>query len=208
MLVRASIICIVLVCVVSPALVFSQETTPAQQLDVKQSQSTKPSDTGTDNADNPSTTHQSDSQGRTDQDKKKTHRGSIVAAPLPIVSPAIGAGIVPVLGYIFPLSTHDKVSPPSIIGGAGLITDNGSNGFGLGAQLFMKENRFQVQGIFADGNLNYTLFGEGFLGGIAEVKLPLSQTGCANHRGIIADHRLSTARVAQELADNASLWRC
>ena len=69
------------------------------------------------------------------------------------------------------------MSPPSIIGGAGLITDNGSNGFGVGAQLFMKENRFQVQGIFADGNLNYTLFGEGFLGGIAGVKLPLSQTG-------------------------------
>jgi len=87
---------------------FSQEATRAQQPDGKQSQGTKPPDTGTDNADNPSTTHQSDSQGQTDQDKKKAHRGSIVAAPLPIVSPALGAGIVPVLGYIFPLSTHDK----------------------------------------------------------------------------------------------------
>jgi hypothetical protein len=29
------------------------------------------------------------------------------------------------------LSRHDKVSPPSVIGGVGLITDNGSNGFGV-----------------------------------------------------------------------------
>ena len=148
----------------------------AQQPDAKQSQSNATPDTAQGKADESSTAQQADGQDQTDQDKKKKEkRGSIVAAPLPIVSPAIGAGIVPVFGYIFPLSTHDKVSPPSVIGGAGLITDNRSNGFGLGAQLFMKENRFQVQGIFADGNLNYTLFGEGFLGGIAGVKLPLSQ---------------------------------
>ena len=108
MSVRASIICIVLVCVVSSPLVFSHEATPAQQPDAKQSQSTESPDTGTGKADDRSTTHQSDGQDQTNQDKKKTHRGSIVAAPLPMVSPALGAGIVPVLGYIFPLSTHDK----------------------------------------------------------------------------------------------------
>ena len=177
MSVRASIICIVLVGVVSSPSVFSQQATPAQQPDAKQSQSTESPNARAGKAGDLSTAQPSDGQDQTDQDKKKTHRGSIVAAPLPMVSPALGAGIVPVLGYIFPLSTHDKVSPPSVIGGAGLITDNGSNGFGVGAQLFMKENRFQVQGIFADGNLNYTLFGEGFLGGVAGVKLPLSQTG-------------------------------
>ena len=118
MSVRASIICIVLVCVGSPPLMFSQEATPAQQPDATKSQSAKPPDTGTDKAGNPATTQQSDTQGgQADQEKKKTHRGSIVAASLPIVSPAIGAGIVPVLGYIFTLRTHDKVSPPSVIGG-------------------------------------------------------------------------------------------
>ena len=55
--------------------------------------------------------------------KKKPARGAFVVAPLPISSPAIGSGIVPVLGYIFPFSTKDKVSPPSTIGGAG--TDYG-----------------------------------------------------------------------------------
>ena len=32
----------------------------------------------------------------------KEERGSLVVAPLPIVSPAIGNGIVPVVAYIFP----------------------------------------------------------------------------------------------------------
>ena len=45
-----------------------------------------------------------------------------MAAPLPIGSPAVGAGVVPVVGYIFPLSEKDKVSPPSLIGAAGLVT--------------------------------------------------------------------------------------
>jgi hypothetical protein len=44
--------------------------------------------------------------------KKRVRRGSFVVAPLPISSPAIGSGLVPVLGYIFPLSKNDKISPP------------------------------------------------------------------------------------------------
>src|ERR1700734_4151135 len=34
--------------------------------------------------------------------RKKLLPGSFVVAPLPIVSPAIGDGIIPVVGYIFP----------------------------------------------------------------------------------------------------------
>lgn len=173
-------------------LAFSQEQqTPQSQ--VQAQQTTKESNSqATDKGDSP--------QGSSQEDKtKKKHKekallGSFVAAPLPIVSPALGAGVVPVLGYIFPLSKHDKVSPPSVIGAAGLITDNGSRGFGVGAQLFMKENRFQVQGIFANGNLN-TLFGEGFLGGIAGAKLPLSQTG----RVFFGEGMVNVVNVVREL---------
>jgi hypothetical protein len=49
--------------------------------------------------------------------KKKEHRGLILIAPLPLVSPAIGTGIIPVVGYIFPFSKNDKVSPPSTVRG-------------------------------------------------------------------------------------------
>ena len=57
------------------------------------------------------------------------------------------------------------------------MTDNGTSGLAVGTQLFMKENRYQIHGVFANGNLNYTLFGEGFFGADPGAKLPISQTG-------------------------------
>ena len=118
-------------------------------------------------------------KGRREKHKKSTGtpRGSIVAAPLPIVSPAIGSGIIPVLGYIFPFSKDDKISPPSVIGGAGLVTNNGSSGFGLAADLFMKKNTYEVMLVYGHGNVNYNLYGVGFDAGSAGVKLPLEQSG-------------------------------
>jgi hypothetical protein len=109
--------------------------------------------------------------------KKFIHRGQLVAAPLPIVSPAIGAGLIPALGYIFPFSADDKISPPSVIGAAGLITNNGSSGFAIGANLYMKENTYQATSLYAHGNLDYNLYGVGFAAGNAGLKLPLAQAG-------------------------------
>jgi hypothetical protein len=106
--------------------------------------------------------------------KSSTHRGALVPAPLPISSPTVGVGIVPGLGYIFPFSTHDKISPPSTIGAAGLFTNNGSRGFGVGADLYMKENTYEITSLYAHGNVNYDLYGSGIAAGL---KLPLTQTG-------------------------------
>jgi hypothetical protein len=108
------------------------------------------------------------------QKKSSTHRGALVPAPLPISSPTVGVGIVPGLGYIFPFSTHDKISPPSTIGAAGLFTNNGSRGFGVGADLYMKENTYEITSLYAHGNVNYDLYGSGIAAGL---KLPLTQTG-------------------------------
>ena len=108
---------------------------------------------------------------KTEPEKKKKKkfppRGAIVAAPLPIVSPAIGAGIIPAVGYIFPFGKDDKLSPPSTVGAAGLITNNGSSGFGLGAQLFMKENKYAITSLYFQGNVNYNLYGIGTAAGDA-----------------------------------------
>jgi Omp85 superfamily domain len=103
----------------------------------------------------------------TGKKEKKKKRGAIVIAPLPISSPAIGTGIVPVVGYIFPFSTKDKISPPSVIGGAGLVTDNG-------AQLYLKEDRYRITAGFARGNVDYNIYG---FGPAAGAHLPLNQTG-------------------------------
>lgn len=108
--------------------------------------------------------------------EKKPARGAFVVAPLPISSPAIGTGIVPVLGYIFPFSTKDKVSPPSTIGAAGLITDNGSRGFAVGGQLFFKENTYELTTGYVHGNVDYNFYGTG---AASNLKLPLVQTGQA-----------------------------
>jgi Omp85 superfamily domain len=106
--------------------------------------------------------------------KKLSKLDGLVVAPLPISSPAIGSGLVPVLGYIFPLSAKDKVSPPSTVGVAGLITNNGSRGFAVGGQLFLKENTYQVTSGFIRGNINYDIYGNGIA---SNTKLPLEQTG-------------------------------
>jgi len=108
--------------------------------------------------------------------KKLGGRGAFVVAPLPISSPAIGSGIVPVLGYIFPFSTKDKVSPPSTIGAAGLITNNGSRGFAVGGQLFLKENTWEITSGYVHGNVDYNIYGTGIA---SDLKLPLVQTGQA-----------------------------
>jgi hypothetical protein len=109
--------------------------------------------------------------------EKKPGRGSFVVAPLPISSPAIGSGIVPVLAYIFPFSTKDKVSPPSVVGAAGLITDNGSRGLAVGGQLYFKENRYRLTAGYAHGNIDYNIYGTGVH--LPNAKLPLVQTGQA-----------------------------
>jgi len=98
----------------------------------------------------------------------------LIIAPLPISSPAIGSGLVPVLGYIFPISGKDKVSPPSVVGATGLMTNNGSRGFAVGGRINFKEDRYSASSAFVRGNLNYDIYGSG---AAANLKLPLKQTG-------------------------------
>lgn len=111
--------------------------------------------------------------------RKKLLGGDFVAAPIPISSPALGTGVIPVVGYIFSLRRSDTVSPPSLVGAAGLITDNGSRAFALGGQLFMKQDTYRATAGFFQGNLNYNLYGVGVAAGNAGVKLPLTQDGSA-----------------------------
>lgn len=120
-----------------------------------------------------------DSEPVTQQEKspKNGHqkRGAFVVAPLPISSPALGAGIVPVAAYIFPASASDKTSPPSVLGAVGLITDNGSRAIALGGEVYFNQNTYRTTAIYARGNLNYDLYGIG--SGDSQPRLPLKQTG-------------------------------
>lgn len=114
-----------------------------------------------------------------EKSEKKESRGSIVIAPIPISSPAIGTGMVLAGGYIFPFRKSDTVSPPSVIGGAGLYTDNGSRGFAMAGEFYLKQNTYHLTSVFFHGNINYDFYGVGTAAGDAGLKLPLKQAGQA-----------------------------
>jgi hypothetical protein len=108
--------------------------------------------------------------------KKGQHGGgALVIVPLPISSPALGSGIVPVVSYIFPISASDKAFPPSVVGGVGLVTDNGTRAVALGGQIYFAQDTYHTTGLYARGNLNYDLYGLG--SGDSQARLPLKQTG-------------------------------
>jgi hypothetical protein len=115
-------------------------------------------------------------QTETPPKEKKKHggRGAFVAAPIPTSSATTGTGVVLAAAYIFPFSKTDKVSPPSVIGAAGLFTNNGTRGFALVGQFYVKQNKYKITSGFVRGNVNYDLYGSGMFTGL---KLPLKQTG-------------------------------
>jgi hypothetical protein len=154
----------------------AQETKPPEPTPVKQkkTQQQSPPPKTSDESLQSAAPAQPETQPK--KKKKLGGPGAIVAAPLPISSPAIGSGIEPVLGYIFPFNAKDKVSPPSVVGVGGLVTNNGSRAFVVGGRLYLKENRYRITSGFARGNLNYDVYGNGIAAGF---KLPLNQTGHA-----------------------------
>jgi hypothetical protein len=151
--------------------VFAQEAKPLQQSQVQENSQQAP--TTVDRRSAPAATP-SQPEKPALKKKKMGGPGAIVVAPLPISSPAIGSGVIPVFAYLFPISSKDKVSPPSVLGAAGLVTNNSSRGFAIGGQLYFKENTYRVTTGFVRGNLNYNIYGTG---GAAGLKLPLEQNG-------------------------------
>jgi Omp85 superfamily domain len=108
---------------------------------------------------------------------KKEKRGEIVIAPIPVSSPAIGSGLLLGFGYVFPLNKNDKVSPPSIIGGMGFRTNNGSRGGAVLGVFNFREDRYRIATVGARGSVNYDLFGIGNGAGAAGISVPIHQKG-------------------------------
>jgi hypothetical protein len=161
-------------CLVSSAPAIAQEDQPVQPPAVQSSATPapqKPSDATTEQ------TAPSQPEAQPEKKKEGEKRGAIVAAPLPISSPALGSGIVPVVGYIFPFSKNDKVSPPSVVGGVGLFTSGGSRLVALGGELYLKEDTYEITAGVGDGHLDYNFYGTGTAAGEAGRKLAIKQSG-------------------------------
>jgi hypothetical protein len=121
---------------------------------------------------------QSDSTKDKDEDKpKKEKRGSLVIAPIPISSPAIGSGLLLITGYVFKFNEEDAVSPPSWVGVAGAFTNNGTRALAVGTKLYFSENKYQTTVAFIKGRANLDFFGIGRIPGRVPIAVPLSIDG-------------------------------
>lgn len=69
------------------------------------------------------------------------------------------------------------MSPPSVVGAAGLVTDNGSRAFAADADLFLREDTYRITSVYTRGNINYDLYGIGLMEGNQGRKFPLEQSG-------------------------------
>ena len=147
----------------------------AEQEPTQQSTSNPSSQT----ASQPTPDKKEEKKEKKEKKKKKPSNGSFVIAPLPIVSPAIGTGVIPIVGYITPVPQKEREETPSVVGAGGLITNNGSRGFFLGTDLYFNQERYEVESVYARGSLDYSLYGTGFINGSNDLKLPLEQTGHA-----------------------------
>lgn len=90
-----------------------------------------------------------------DEEAVGFRNGSLVAVPIPTSDPTLGSGLTVVAGYLF---TLDAGSKPSGIGVAALGTSNGSEAYGLAANFAFNNNRWQIETLYADANINYDLF--------------------------------------------------
>lgn len=93
--------------------------------------------------------------------------GSVIVAPIPIVDPTIGNGLVVVAGYLF---HADEGSNTSYFGLGAMKTDGGSQGYGLSGKIFLDSNRWQFGITAGRVELAYDLF-------LLGVPIPIEQSG-------------------------------
>ena len=108
---------------------------------------------------------------------KKPKRGSLIFAPIPISSPAVGSGLVLGVGYVFKFKQEDKLSPPSTVGLVGAFTNSGTRGGGVGGRLYFNENKYQTTFVFVKGRVNFDFYGIGRVPGRDSIKVPLKAGG-------------------------------
>jgi Omp85 superfamily domain len=109
--------------------------------------------------------------------EKKRKRGEFIIAPIPMINPTLENGLAFVAAYMYRLNKNDKVSPPSLTGIGGFRTSNGSRGWGLAQQFYLKEDRYRLTFAGGRANINYNFFGIGQESGGAGISIPLNLSG-------------------------------
>jgi hypothetical protein len=111
------------------------------------------------------------------EEKKADKSGSWIVAPIPINSPAIGAGMEWAVARLFHLDKKDEVSPASAVGAGGVFTNNGSRGVVFGGRLYLKQDKYRVTTAFGRADINLNIYGIGKNAGDQGVFIPLKTKG-------------------------------
>lgn len=93
--------------------------------------------------------------------------GSVIVAPIPLVDPTLGTGLIVAGGYLF---KADAESNSSYVGLGALRTDTGSTGIGFSTKIYLDSNRWQFGLSAGYVDLKYDLF-------VLGVPVPLNQKG-------------------------------
>jgi hypothetical protein len=87
----------------------------------------------------------------------------LVVAPIPGRSPQLGWQLTLGAGYFLETKNNDDDSdtPPSILGGFGMVAENGSYAYGGGAYLHLLDDDLRIKAGAAYADINYEFFGVG-----------------------------------------------
>lgn len=112
-------------------------------------------------------------------DKPPNRKGEFIFAPIPVSSEAIGIGVASVAGYVFFPSKSDLVSPPSMLGLAGIFTSTKTYGLGFGGVFNLRQDHYRITFLAGAARVRYEFFGVGTGAGGAGKSIWLSQHGHA-----------------------------
>ena len=112
-------------------------------------------------------------------DTSVQRRSEFIFATVPISSEAIGIGLAPVAAYVFYPSASDRVSPPSTLAVAGVLTSTRTYGLGLAGMLNLHRDRYRLTFLIGGARARYQFFGIGSAAGGSGNPLWLSQRGHA-----------------------------
>jgi len=100
-----------------------------------------------------------------------------IFAPIPINSPAIGAGLEFAVARLFPLNKTDRISPASAVAVGGMFTGNGSRALAVGSKLYLKEDKYRLTAGVGAASINADIYGLSVQGGQRGVYIPLNGSG-------------------------------
>ncbi len=103
-------------------------------------------------------------------------KGDFVIAPIPMMNPTLGLGLILGVGYLFHI---DPESYSSVVAAGGMYADGGDTALGAGGSLSFHENDWKISGGIASFDVDLDYYGIGFGAGKHDRSIRLNQSGTA-----------------------------